>query len=607
MRSTVTLVLRPTRKALGNDWPKIGWRRLVALDAMDGGRLPAIMTETALTAGVRLHRNDDRLSLVPVIASGGTQNLVHWSQIRRELRKGRGILWLSDPKLRALDGFTLRDEQHSADEPARGRWRRCLAIADSNKEVETLLQPVDADDPFWQKLDALHRGSFFRYDSDAEIRHDETVVAIGDVENEAAVGGKIADETASGVPSAGAVLDGWWNPIVLQFSPADVSAVARPDVERLLGDPAALLDIQVALAKKPAGSTDGALAARFWLHEALRCRAIEADIARAPLPSLIFGPSARPEQALAFLLLDLPGSYFLLDVVSGRTKRPAVWLAPAEDGPGVAGTVEAWLRTFCCRLLDVEVAKHGMAVPKPIEPVMLQAQAGANKRLTDRSAFDCARATGLAAIAHDLDLPAALLELARALDYPRKLQETNKSSPPGAEVAVEAAAVLREALMAGAAQSGRLDALLEHAASAFALPRSMILLRFPDPPDALGSSQRKEWQAQAKHYCISLTSSVRAAGYWWFVGLGETQPSGANEPPWSVHEVHWAAQLYRAAFVQAVPSWQPTWYVATTAGLGEALLGEMILGDGGPVREPMLPQRTRIANVNWGAEGVGRT
>lgn len=608
MRGTVTLVLRPTPEALGKDWPRSGWRRLVGLAAADGGRLPASTTEPPLTAGLRLSRRNKRLSVAPVIARGGAQNRQHWLQIRRELRKGRGTLWLSDPELRALDGFVLRDEQFSADEPAQGRWRRCLTMAEATKEIGTLLQPVDASDPFWQQLDALHRGSFYRYDSDAEIRHDEAIVAIDDVENEDAADGHIADDIVPAASTAGITFAGWWNPIVLQFSSAEVGAMASPDVKRLLGDPAALLDVQITFAKKKhAGAADGALAARYWLHEALRRRAREAGIASAPLPRLIFGPDARPDQALAFLLLDLPGSSFLMDVAPGRAKRPTVWLGPIEDGSGAVGTVEHWLRAFCCALLRVEVAAPGMTVPVPIEPVTLGLQTDADEQLIGSGESDVDHAFGLAALADDLDLPASLSELARALDYPHEQRESDKSSPPGAEVAFEAAAVLREALAPGAAQSGRHVALLEGVASALALPRAAILLRFPGPPEALGPAQRAVWQAQAERCCISLTESVRAAGYWWFAGLGRAQAAGTNEPPWNVHEVHWAAELYRAAFVQAAPSWRPTWYVATNEGLGKALLGEMILGDGGPVREPMLPERTRIANVNWDARSRGRT
>ena len=573
MSVTVTLVMRPTVGALGRDWPVTGWSRLVELAAKDGGRLPADRTQTA---GLRLHRTDRGLRLAPVIASGGPRAQEDGRQIRRELRNGHSALWLSDPELRALDGFTLRDERAGADRHAPGRWRRCLPVAAMSKKVEALLPPVDADDPFWQQLDALHGGSFFRFDAKAEFVLDEEIIAIGDVEDE---------ETAE---AAGRPLAGWWNPIMLQFSPNDG---AKGVVAALLDDPTALLDLQVALAGERAGAADRSLAARFWLHEALRGRADKAGVAGAPLPRLVFGPDARPEQALAFLLLDLAGGSFLLDVASGRGARPAAWLAPAE----AAGTVADWLRATCRTRLDVEAADPGMTAPEPIEPGTPGTQPGAGKRRTGGGAT--AR-RGLAAMAEGL--PASLLSLALALDHPRA------DAAPGAVVAAEAAELLREALAPGAAQAGGRVALIEDVARSLALPRSAILLRFPGPPDALGPAARAEWRAQAERYCISLAESAHAAGYWWLAGLGEASAAGNAEPPWSVHEVHWAARLYRAAFVQAAPSWRPNWYVAAAAGIGEALLGDMILGSMGVRTRIVPPGRTRIANVDWKIANVDR-
>ncbi|MBB3319946.1 hypothetical protein FHT77_005864 [Rhizobium sp. BK181] len=594
--ATVTLVMRPTVEALGRDWPKSGWHRLVALTAEDGGRLPESPTRTA---GLRLHHTDVGLRLVPVIASGGTRSQVDRREIRRELHYSRGTLWLCDPALRVLDGFTLRDENAAAAGDPRGRWRRCLPVADVSKQVQALLQPVDASDPFWRQLDALHSGSFFRFDAEAAIGRDEIIVAIGDVEDEDAEGSQLSDDAET----TGGAFAGWWNPIVLQFSPDAGGVKAHPDVAALIGDRTALLDVQVALARKQADAADGALAARLWLHEELRRRANEVGIAGAPLPRLIFGPDTSPEQALAFLLLDIASGTFLLDVASGPSARPTVWLPPDCDGAGseARGTVADWLRATCCARLGVKIAQAGMTAPEPIKPVPQGTQLDVGGSQSGGGAPNLEGPTGLTAIAEDLRLPASLSALARALDHPRV------DTSPGAVIAAEAAAVLREALAPGAGQTGGRVALIEGLAGAVALPSSAILLRFPGPPDALGPAQRELWQEQAERYSISLTESMHAPGYWWLNGLGEAFAAGSSEPPWSVHEVHWAARLYVAAFVQAAPSWRPTWYVATEVGLGDAQLGEMILGGGGGARTPILPARTRIHNLVWNMHRSGQS
>lgn len=598
MGVSITLVFRPSIEALGPDWAMRGWRRLAALDAAHGGRLPR---GTSLTAGLRLRRTDAGLSVLPVIPIRGRDHPENLRQVQREMHQGRGTLWLSDPQLRALEGFTLRWDESVRDglEPpnggVQGRWRRCLPKAGAaGDNVGAFLPHVDAGDPFWQGLDALHCGSFFRYDADAEIGRDETIISIGDV--------AVEDEAAA--PEVGRTFAGWWNPIVLQFRSDDVAAGVNTWVAGLLEDRTARLDIQVTLARAPADAADGALAARFWLHEALRRRAHKARVTRAPLPALIFGPDAQPQQTLAFLLLDLLGGSFLLDVACGNAKRPTVWLAPAGAlPPEVTASFAQWLCATCCKLLGVEAAKAGIAAPLPIEPVALGTQPGIG---VGGGAPARDHPMRLAAVTQDLDLPTPVAELARALDHPRMQQEEDQG-PPGVEVAAEAAAVLREALAPGTGQAGGRVALLESIAGVLALPRSAILLRFPPPPDRLGEAQHEAWQADAERYCISLTKSARAPGYWWLTGLGDATPAEVSEPPWNVHEVHWASQLYRAAFVQAAPEWRPSWYVdvATNSGLGDAMLGEMILGaGGGRAREPTLPGCIRIANVPWN-EGQG--
>lgn len=607
MGVTVTLVMRPTIEALGRDWPKSGWRRLVELAAEDGAR--QVVTNPTATAGLRLHRTNQRLYLVPVIGSGGARTPEGMRQIRRNLHSGSGTLWLSDPTLRALNSFVLIDEKSKALAGARGRWRRCLPIAVASKEVGALLPPVDGSDPFWRQLDALHCGSFFRFDSKAEIARNETIVAIGDVEEEDTdrENDQVGNATEVAASVARGAFAGWWNPIVLQFSPDDRRVTTQADVAALLGDPAALLDLQVARAGQHAGAVDGALAARFWLHEALRERALKAGIANAPLPRLVFGPNAQRKQALAFLLLDLEDGTFLLDVASGCGAPAAAWLAPTRDKEGAkaetrkASTVADWLRATCRARLGVEAAAPDTAAPEPIKPVALDTNLGISKHRTGGGAPKHGGPAELAAMAESLSPPSSLSALAHALDHWRNDKD------PGTLVAAEAAAVLREALAPGVTQAGGRVAQLDNVAREFALPRSAILLRFPDPPDALDLAQRSAWQAQAERYCISLTDSVRAPGYWWLIGLGEAPAAGSAEPSWNVHEVHWAARLYRAAFVQAAPNWRPSWYVGTEANLGEALLGEMILGGGGGrPRDPVLPGHTRFANVLWNVDQEGR-
>lgn len=581
MSASLTLVMRPTLTALGHEWPNSGWQRLIELQATDGGRLPF---GQSLTAGLRLRYTEAGPRLAPVIARGGKPTLEVRRQIRRELRRGSGTLWLSDPTMRRVDGFALRDKDDTSD--GIGRWRRCLPAVVASKDVGALLPQLDAADPFWQQLDYLNRGTFFRFDSRADSAR-FLVVGVDDVEDEDS-----NDIVEADADVAGTALAGWWNPIVLQFSLDDLSVgPVKAVVAELLSDPDALLDVQVALADQLAGPADGAMAARFWLHQALRRRACEARIIGAPLPRLIFGPDPKqPWQALAFLLLDLYVGSFLLDVATRRKLRASIWLAPARTSS--VGTISHWLEKTCLAMLNVEAAKPCGAI-QPIDPVTLGRQSGRGVQERSKSSLHRDVIPELAALAEPLGIP-PLLALARALDYRRGPQS------PGYAVATAAAAALREAIELGESQGGKDEALLESVASALAVPQSAILLRFPDPPDGLALDDRDEWVAQAKRYFISIAESTRSPGLWWLVGLGQAPAASSAEPPWNLCELHWAARLYRAAFVQADASWQPSWHIAAQHGqLGEALLGEMILGGEGSPRKPMFPGRTRIANVNW--------
>jgi hypothetical protein len=141
--------------------------------------------------------------------------------------------------------------------------------------------------------------------------------------------------------------------------------------------------------------------------------------------------------------------------------------------------------------------------------------------------------------------------------------------------------------------------LLEDMGTRFVLPLSQILLRFPAPPAALSSPQAAAWQAAAAGSCISMTESPHAPTVWWLHGLSEAKAGSGTRSRWNAHEIHWASELYRAAFVEADPSWRPDWVVSTYAGFGNAPLGSLVLGSPASVGEPVRPDLTEILNVAW--------
>lgn len=593
MGVTVMLIVRPTEAALGRgDW-QASWARLAKLGPDKGVRL---MRYHSTTAGLKLDRTSDgRLRLVPIIPRGNLLKEAHRQALRLDLHKGAGTLWLSDRLLRERDGFTLTnpDAQSTGRLRSDGCWRRCLPLAGAPKD-DGSLPPMPTGDPLWRGLDALHVGSlyqFYKYTSDDDDLDIEPI-EIGEPADEDEGGA----ETASG-DRDGSSMVGWADPIVLQFTDESLEEPPHPLLAPLLEDASACLDIHVTLAGPRSGSEEGALAARFWLHNALRDRVLKAGYGDAPLPRLIFGPDAPPGGALAFLLLDLQGGQFRFDVAAAQSARPSEWIARDRRSRTDMRTEEKesvgdWLRARWCAHLGLELVPSGGEGPRPIPPGCISERPSSAFPTTRLGATPGSESTTLAERMAAVEMPAVLRELAAALDSPRDLDS------PGAKLASEAAKVLGGVLASGDGSAVERAELIEKVARIVALPRSPILLRFPDPPTTLDENEAENWQTDAKTHCIGLVESAHAAGVWWLTGLGEACSAPLPEPSWNLHEVHWAARLYRAAFVQAATTWSPKWEVEVTAGgLGAGLLGELLLGGGGPRPAAMLPARTRITNV----------
>ncbi|MDP5220380.1 hypothetical protein Q5Y75_24640 [Ruegeria sp. 2205SS24-7] len=596
MGVSVTLIVRPTESALGRrDW-RTSWGQLADLDPSKGLRLMSQRTETA---GLTLDRSEDgRLRLVPVIPRGNLLEEEHRKTLRHNLHLGRGTLWLSNPLLRERSAFTLTnpDAKSKRGQIADGCWRRCLPLADVS-DVDDFLPSMPAGDPLWCGLDALHLGSMYRF---SRFGSDDDCAASEPIE----IGEPIDEEegsTDTAFDDGDGSWAGWANPIVLQFTTASLEEPVHPILARLLQDESACLDIQVTLAGPRSGSSDAALAARFWLHDALRARVLKADYANAPLPRLVFGPNAPPGGALAFLLLDLEGGKFLLDVATGQRARASEWLAPRrqlrEDGEAKE-TIGDWLRARCCEHLGLKQTLDRGDGPQPIPPVRNKDRIGTTSPPANLVCTTGSITTTLAERMATAEMPAVLENLAEALDHPRD------PDAPGAALASEGAKLLWEALASRDREAVGHATLIEQIARNLALPHSPILLRFPEPPKTLDETETEKWRTEAESHCVGLVESAHAAGVWWFAGLSEARVAQTPEPDWDLHEVHWAARLYRAAFVQAARNWSPQWKVEVTAGgLGTGLLGTLLLGgSGGPSPAAMLPTRTRITDVSFQAE-----
>ncbi|UFI04660.1 hypothetical protein [Roseibium aggregatum] len=555
-----------------------------------------LMRQSSETAGLRLDRTEDgRLRLVPVIPRGNPLKEAHRQTLRLDLHKGVGTLWLSDQLLKERGAFSLTNPnvQSVGGLNSDGCWRRCLPLTGVSKDGD-FLPSMPTGDPLWRGLDALHVGSLYRF---YKFRSDDDTPEIEPIE----IGEPIDEDERSTETASdnrdGSLMEGWANPIVLQFTADMLEEQIHNLLAPLLQDASACLDMHVTLAGPQSGSAEGELATRFWLHNALRARVLKAGYANAPLPRLIFGPDASPGGALAFLLLDLQGGQFRLDVAAGQRARPSEWIAPSRRSRterGVEKTVREWLCALCCAHLGLnQVADRGDS-PRPIPSVRDAEQLGTEFPPMRLGSTTGSKRTTLAERMTAANMPAVLRELAEALDHSRD------SDAPGAMLASKAAEVLGGALASSNGSAVGRAQLIERVANVVALPRSPILLRFPDPPNTLDETETENWRKEAKTHCIGLVESAHgAAGVWWLAGLGEALVAPTPEPSWSLHEVHWAARLYRAAFVQAAPAWCPKWKVEVAAGgLGKGLLGTLLLGGGGgPRPAAMLPSRTRITDV----------
>jgi len=343
---------------------------------------------------------------------------------------------------------------------------------------------------------------------------------------------------------------GFLNPLVIKFDCAEQWDQARPWLWPLLSD-GCLLDVLPNFSG--VGRLRGELHRRYT-HQ-LPCdpnawsyidRLLAAD------------PAAWDRSETPFLLLDYLGGVFLIDAPGSHADASRAWFAPADYQPN--WQVE-WLVAWCLRKLGL-IFESG-----PRLPAVLPRHPFYDQRRNFRR--------------HQ---PAGLRR-----DGEQRWRNVFQQSIEPVRNGIEDSEVSRDWQLAEAqneiADGRDFIGFIEAICQRLLRPISRILARLPEPPDGLPLEQQAQWAVHLGNQAIEVIETNLSGELCWLMLLTGEAKTGQPDGPWPVADNGWTKPYYQALFCRPpLVRENISWLAGNPSVIGQALLGELMLGGAGLAR-----------------------